>query len=52
MTELGYLVRQGKYEPLPDCYSKELKALAMYMLRKDPKDRPAINKIMTHPLIG
>jgi serine/threonine protein kinase len=38
--------------PLPDRYSKHLRAIIMQMLQKDPEDRPSVQEILDSPFIS
>lgn len=49
---MAKMVIRGEYPPIPDYYSTALKKLVEGMLKKNPKDRPAIDTIIKgHPLL-
>lgn len=42
---------KGKYKPIPDSYSNELKDLVASLLKADVKERPGIHDVLENPLI-
>ena len=42
---------RGAYNPLPACFSSEVKSLVKQMLEVRPDRRPDVNKILSMPLI-
>lgn len=51
LGDLAMAIVKGKYEPLPACYSAELKELVRELLAVDPKARPTINQILKKEFI-
>eukprot|EP00826_Nyctotherus_ovalis_P051485 TRINITY_DN6436_c0_g1_i4.p1 TRINITY_DN6436_c0_g1~~TRINITY_DN6436_c0_g1_i4.p1 ORF type:complete len:551 (+),score=141.94 TRINITY_DN6436_c0_g1_i4:2-1654(+) len=51
LGDLAMAIVRGKYEPLPACYSVELKELVRELLAVDPKARPTINQILRKEFI-
>lgn len=45
------VIRSGKFAPLPDCYSAELRALCGDLLQRDPERRPALDAVLARPLV-
>ena len=46
MKGLVLKILRGSYPPIPACYSDEVRCLVSEMLKKDPKKRPSIRKIL------
>lgn len=46
MKGLVMKILRGNYPPIPRNYSNDLKILISEMLKKDPRKRPSINKIL------
>ncbi|CAL6051499.1 Kinase [Hexamita inflata] len=45
-------ILDGKYQPIPSTYSKELQQIVAYMLQKDPNNRPSVAQLVQNPLIA
>ena len=53
-SSLHYLalkIVQGKFNPLPNHYSRELKSLVTKLLSTDANQRPNINELLGVPLL-
>lgn len=48
---LSMKIIRGVYNPIPACYSSEIKTLIKQMLEMRPDQRPDVNKILNTPLI-
>lgn len=51
MEGLAQTVLVGKYQPIPNTFSKELSQLINNMLQLKPKSRPNCDKILKYPII-
>ena len=51
MTELYKQVNRGKYNPIPECYSKHLQSLINSMLTVKMEHRPTCEEILNSPYI-
>jgi len=51
MPGLALKIVRGNYEPLPSCFSKELKDLVNQMLKVNPAQRPNIQQILDVSII-
>jgi NIMA (never in mitosis gene a)-related kinase len=48
---LVYKIVQGKYEPIPEIYSKDLNSLIPWILNKDESKRPSVAQILKQDLV-
>jgi NIMA (never in mitosis gene a)-related kinase len=51
MNTLLTVILRGKYQPISQSYSKDIRALLSKMLMKDPSKRPSVNQILGLPFI-
>ena len=51
INALAFQIIRGKYEPIPSCFSPELKQLITRMLTNDPNVRLSINGVLNTPII-
>ncbi len=51
MEGLSQAVLQGKFQPIPNAFSKELSQLINNMLQLKPKSRPNCDKMLKYPII-
>ena len=49
---LAIQIVSGKYMPLPDHFSREMKALIAKLLTVEEKDRPSINELLKMPSLA
>ena len=50
-TDFCVSICSGKFAPLPECYSAELRALCGYLLQRDPERRPALDAVLARPFV-
>lgn len=46
---LFHMIKQGKFEPIPNIYSHELRGAIEHCLRCDPKERPETSQLLFMP---
>ena len=51
MEGLSRVILTGKYNPIPNIYSKELAQLIGHMIQLKPKSRPGCDKLLKYPVI-
>ena len=51
LAELRFKVIRGKYNSMPRHYSKDLGKMVEMLLKVDPKQRPSMDQILTHPKV-
>lgn len=51
LAALALKIMKGEYNPLPACFSKEIKKLIGEMLMVDPARRPSVSTILKNPLL-
>jgi NIMA (never in mitosis gene a)-related kinase len=49
---LALKILKGAFPPIPNQYSKDLKALLLQMLCTDQKKRPSVEAILTKPFLS
>lgn len=52
IMELSQKVKHQQLQPLPHCYSLELRALIGQMLQKDVRNRPSVLQLISTPLLA
>ena len=43
--------RSGKFAPVPECYSAELRALCSDLLQRDPERRPTLDAVLARAFV-
>lgn len=51
LGNLNELIKKGKYDKLPDCYTDELQNMISFMLNVEANSRPSVNIILRHPTV-
>jgi NIMA (never in mitosis gene a)-related kinase len=51
MEGLMKTILTGKYDPIPNIYSKELAQFITQMLQLKPKNRPNCDKMLKNPIL-